>query len=289
VKIPRPRIGALCICVLSIYWASVARADITTAFSEPVPSTDLSTQPVSPTLSPEAPPWRFTLADWFSPEYHGLENTRGNSVVFRIYVPWSIGPVGQLSRISIPFNTSSASSSSDSIDGDITNTPEGPNGLGDITFYDLSQLNTQCGQFTIGPEFTFPTGSRSGVGDGKWTAGPAGGFSTRLGDWKLGAFTQGFFSFAGDPNQRSVSKLKVQPIINLSLQHGWEIGASEMNFTYDWIKGRLTNIPLGFEIGRSFELYSQKLKFSGELEYNFGHTSGTSAWTLRFTLEYLTR
>jgi hypothetical protein len=231
-------------------------------------------------------PLRLTIADWFSPEYHGLSNTRGNIVVFRAYIPWSIGSIDQLSRISIPVTTSSAGSSTDSLVG---NTPEGPSGLGDIEFYDLSQFKTRHGLFSIGPVFVFPTGTETGVGKGKWSVGPAFGFNTKQDNWKFGFFSQSYFSFAGDSNQRTVERTKLQPIIDYSLPHGWMVGTSDMNFTYDWIKGRSTNLPLGFEIGREFNVYSQRLKFSGQAEYNFANTSGSSAWTFRFTLEYLAR
>ncbi len=171
--------------------------------------------------------------------------------------------------------------------GLIDDTPEGPSGLGDIEFYDLSELETRYGQFTIGPVFTFPTGTQSGVGKGKWTLGPAFGFNAKKGNLKWGFFSESFFSFAGDSSQASVENTKLQPIIIYSLPHGWSIGTSDMHFTYDWIKNRLTNIPLGFEIGKEFKVYSQNFKFSEQTEYNFANTNGSSAWTFRFTLEYL--
>ena len=93
---------------------------------------------------------------------------------------------------------------------------------------------------------------------------------------------------AGESDKPPVSKIKVQPILAVSLPRGWEVGTSEMNFTYNWIKGQWSDLPLGFEIGKNFELCSQKLKFSGQVEYNFATAANTSAWTLRFTLEYFT-
>jgi hypothetical protein len=279
------RIVALCVCMACFCCVLRVRAsDLTN------PPAEAATQPSSLNKqvdSKSREPLRITVADWFSPEYHGLTNTRGNTVLFRTYVPWSVGSVDQISRLTIPIVTSSSFTSGGPLDGNITSTPQGPDGLGDIELYDISKLKTRYGEFSIGPVFTFPTGTRSGVGTGKWTIGPAIGFDTSHDDWHLGIFSQGFFSFAGDPNQASVNKIKVQPIIDFKLPDGWHVGTSDMNFTYDWTEGRFTNIPLGFEIGRSFEVYSQKLKFIGQVEYNFANTPGSSAWTFRFTLEYL--
>jgi hypothetical protein len=242
-----------------------------------------STEPAN---SERLPPLRFSLADWYSPDYHGLPNTGGNTVVFRAYVPWSIFSVEQLSRLSIPVVTASPGRLTDATDGDIAETPEGPSGLSNIELYDVSLLKTDYGVFSIGPVIAFPTGTQSGVGNGKWTLGPAFGFSAREGNWRLGFFSQGYFSFAGDPDRPSVDRLKVQPIIDYSLPDGWGIGCSEMNFTYDWNQGRFTNLPLGIQIGKNFEAFSQQLRLSGQAEYNFANTSGTSEWTFRFTLDY---
>jgi hypothetical protein len=268
------------VCLLIVCCCAIAHAGPTSQPSAADSSTPLNEQ----TEPQNETPLRLTVGDWFSPEYHGLSNTRGNTVMFRAYVPWRIFSVEQLSRLSIPVVTSSAGKITDGL---IDDTPEGPAGLGDIELYDVALLNSHYGQFSIGPVFTFPTGTESGVGKGKWTVGPAIGFDVKHGDWKIGFFSEGFFSFAGESDQPSVEKIKVQPIISYSLPHGWSVGTSDMQFTYDWIKGRSTDLPLGFEIGKNFKVYSQKMKISGQTEYNFASTAGTSAWTFRFTLEYL--
>ncbi len=156
-----------------------------------------------------------------------------------------------------------------------------------MEFYDLAELPTSWGDFDLGPVLLLPTGTRSEVGGGKWTIGPAIGLNTGTGNWRLGILSLSYFSFAGDSSSPSVAKIKLQPIINYSLRRGWSIGTSQMNFTYDWIKGRSTNIPLGLSLGKNFELFGQRLKLSAESEYNFVNASGASAWTFRFTLEYL--
>ncbi len=271
----------LLICVLGIILTAFAIGD---AEDVQIPVIDSSSQPTAPTDTTDGDPLRFTLADWLSPDHHGSVNNTGNIVVFRAYVPWSVLDIPQLSRLTVPFTTHSAGPSDDDL---ITEDATGPTGLGDIEFYDISEFKIRSVQLQVGPVFTFPTGTRSGVGKGKWTAGPALGINTHVDKWKFGIFSLGYFSFAGSSDSASVSKMKVQPIIDYSLPHGWTVGTSDMNFTYDWTKGEMTNIPIGFAIGRSFELFSQKLNLTGQAEYNFGDTSGSAAWTFRITLEFV--
>jgi hypothetical protein len=291
------RTGTLCLGLICLCCAAPAIAG---DMSDPPPTpfifsahpllmaqdTPAAGDSTDPADSERLPPLRFSLADWFSPDYHGLPNTRSNTVVFRAYVPWSIFSVEQLSRLSIPIVTSSPGKSTDATDGDISETPAGPSGLSNIEFYDVSLVKTDAGVLSIGPVISFPTGTVSGVGNGKWTLGPALGFADRQDDWRLGFFSQGYFSFAGDPDKPSVDRMKVQPIIDYSLPDGWGVGCSEMNFTYDFIKGRFTNLPLGIQVGRNFEAFSQSIRLSGQAEYNFANTGGTSEWTFRFTLDY---
>lgn len=229
-------------------------------------------------------PAKLTFADWFSPEYHGIQNTRGNTLVGRAYIPWQLDGLDILSRVTVPFTTSSPGKNA-SPDGLIGEFPSGPDGFGDIEIYNVAQWRLDWGQISFGPDFSIPTGTHSGVGNGKWTAGPAGGFNVQRGDWMLGAFSQSFFSFAGGSNFNPVAKTKVQPIITWSLGDGWSVGTSDMNFTYDWHKQNFSNLPLGGQVGKSFMMFSRTVKISQQVEYNFANSAGGSAWTLRLTFE----
>jgi hypothetical protein len=228
---------------------------------------------------------KLTIADWNSPEYKGLQGTRGNAVVARGYFAWRFGDSEQLLRISIPVTTAAAGNAS-SADAATDDFPEGPTGLDDVEIYNLSQFTTGWGIFRIGPVFTLPTGTHSGVGNGQWTAGPAAGFEAKFGDLTLGAFSRNYFSIAGATGSSRESKTKLQPIIEWALDDGWSVGTSDMHFTYNWVKGQFTNLPLGGEIGKNFEFSDRPMNLSLQAEYNFANAVGSAAWTARVTWMY---
>jgi hypothetical protein len=191
--------------------------------------------------------------------------------------------VDQLLRVSLPYTTSSPGKAR-ATDTAIDDFPAGPAGPGDTEIYDIAVFRRPWGNFDFGPVLIVPTGTRSGVGQGAWSAGPAFGANCTCGKWKIGAFSQNFFSFA-DSGKAPVSKTKLQPIIQLSLPGGWSIGTSDMNFTYDWIKGHFTNIPLGDQVIKRFVLAGQRMSLGLQAEYNFANTAASSAWTFRLILE----
>ena len=68
-------------------------SSISSVSSEPISADEIPTQPspvTQPITSDRGTPVRISIADWYSPEYHGLPNTQGNTVMFRAYIPWRI-------------------------------------------------------------------------------------------------------------------------------------------------------------------------------------------------------
>jgi len=231
---------------------------------------------------------KLTFGNWFSPKYNGERNRQGDSVVTRGYFPWRLYDVDQLTRISIPYTLGSPGKSR----GGETATeeedfPVGPSGLDDIELYNVALFKRPWATFSFGPAFSFPTGAKSGLGKKVWTVGPAFGINKRWGDWKIGAFSQNFFAFAGTPGGDQVSRTKLQPIIGWTISDRWSVGTSDMNFTYDWTKGRFVNIPVGGQIGKSFKFAERNMKISVQAERNFATAPGSSAWTFRLTWEIL--
>jgi hypothetical protein len=236
------------------------------------------------TSDAQGSPAKLTLNDWFTPRYNGADNTQGNLVVLRAYIPWDLFDVPQLNRISIPITTSSPGKAVTG-NGLIDDFPSGPTGLGDTEFYNVAQFKLHEIGLSLGPVFIVPTGTGSGVGGGKITAGPAWGLKLKSGQWTIGTFSLSYFSVGGHSGFASTAKTKLQPIIDLALSGGWEIGTSDMNFTYDWNRGHYTNIPFGLALGKNVELAARQFKLVQQVEYNFASTQHSSAWTLRFSLE----
>jgi hypothetical protein len=242
------------------------------------------------------PQWRKNLTfgmsrvgfeDWYTPKYYG-EPGSGNEVVFRAFPTLAIGSFDTSGRLTVPFLTSTLAKGGDGSDSsDQTETASGPTGLGDIEFYDLLVLKTKRGPVTIGPTFSFPTARNASNGSSKWEVGPAGGFTLSPRNWRVGFFTQSFFSFAGEASAKSVAKTQLQPIFTRSIIHGWTIGSSTMNFTYNWESHHWTNVPIGIKIGKLISIGTQSIDTSLEGEYNLYNKDGTAAWTVRLKLYYV--
>jgi hypothetical protein len=189
-------------------------------------------------------PW-LSLANWYSPTFHGAAAS-SNSVVIRVLLPFETGSLNHVARITIPFSTKAPpTEGQNDTSENISDLPLGAGNLGDITVYDLLVFRLLHGRFGVGPELQFPTGVDSASGSGKWCIGPAGGFMTERRPWQLGLFSQNLFSFAGDPNRSPVRQSKVQPIVKYSLGEGWSMGSSTMSFTYSWHRHSWRNVPIG--------------------------------------------
>jgi hypothetical protein len=237
--------------------------------------------------SPESPLPRIAIMDAATPTYWDDPGAVGNTVYLRAWIPWSIAGVNQLSRFSLPITTLSPGNGSGPSDAEDTDTAEGPSGLGDLQFYDVTQLRLPWGRLSLGADFSFPTGTNSGVGNGKWEIGPAFGFASQFQRLQIGFFSQSFFAYASETSSSDNNITKVQPILDFDLGGGWSIGTSQMDFEYSWSKKQWTDIPLGIEIGKTLKLISQDLKLSAQAEYNFASASGNAQWTYRFTLTYV--
>jgi hypothetical protein len=202
-------------------------------------------------------------------DYHKLADENSNTIQLRSAVPFKLGGLDNIARVTLPY---------------LTHGPNG-SGLGDITVFDLVAFDQSWGRWGIGPVLLLPTG-KDGISAEKWAIGPALGFTARQPGLLWGLFNQNLFSFAGD-GQQDVRVSIIQPIFNYSLPDKWSIGTSEMNFTYDWEKKAWTALPLGVKVAKLTKFGSLPVQFIGSYEYNFADDYVGSKWTLSFTLKFL--
>ena len=211
------------------------------------------------------------LADWYTARIHGLSGEDANTLVLRSAIPFQTGELNHIFRVTAPF---------------ITDSPFLDSGLSDITLFDLVVFNQSWGRWGIGPVALIPTGG-SQRGTEQWALGPAVGFVARQNKMLWGVFNQNLFSYAGDDGRTPVNASVLQPIFNLGLGHGWSVGASEMNITYDWEGDRWSSLPLGGQIAKLVRIGKLPVQFSVQYEHDFANDRGTPEDTLRFTLKFL--
>ena len=161
---------------------------------------------------------------------------RGDRAVFRRN-PW-LRRRGLLLRIDIPFAAVNLGSATRA-------------GLGNIYVQALSipRLTRKFGIFA-GTGLTMPTATDTTLGNRKWVIAPVAGpiwFTRENGFFFIKA--QGFLSFAGDKDARSVRLLKLQPFYVLPLNRSWWI-QFDTESTTDFANSGHTGFTSGFRVGK---------------------------------------
>jgi hypothetical protein len=273
----------LCVYVawFILLMASRAVADTGRAVPSPPPeTTELNVGDPSPDFNgPVNPRLWFSLEDEASLSYSGLSGS-SSQLNFRIQVPMGkfiqhpvLWPRRlQILRLKLPVVTSAPS--------------RAVKGNGDTTLLGLQYLGVKERQWLVGPAFKIPTASVNDLGAGKWSVGPAAGYTYLHGRTSIGLFTQSFFSFAGPKSRPPFAQTQLQPGLFFSFPSGWIIGTSQMQFTYNWYRGQWTVIPLGVRIARDIETEKRRLSSGFEAEKNLIHVDGTPGWTLRLSFRY---
>jgi hypothetical protein len=163
-------------------------------------------------------------------------------------------------------------------------------GLGDInpTLF-LSPAKPSKFVWGVGPTMTLPTASRSLLGSGKWSAGPAAVGLFMDGPWVVGALANQQWSFAGWGDE-DVNALLIQPFLNYNLPHSWYlVSAPIITANFSAGSGDHWTVPVGGGGGRLWRLGKIGLPLNTQLQafYNAVNPDFGPDWQLRFQLQFL--
>ena len=163
-------------------------------------------------------------------------------------------------------------------------------GLGDInpTLF-FSPAKPSKFIWGVGPTMTLPTASRSLLGSGKWSAGPAAVGLFMDGPWVAGALANQQWSFAGWGDE-DVNALLIQPFINYNLPHSWYlVSAPIMTANFSAGDGDHWTVPLGGGAGKLWRVGKVGLPINTQLQafYNVVTPDFGPDWQLRFQLQFL--
>jgi len=168
-------------------------------------------------------------------------------------------------------------------------------GLGDInpTFFFSPAKSTEF-IWGLGPTFTLPTPTDKGLGDGKFSMGPAAVALIMKGNWVTGALMNNQWSLGGWGDGH-VNQMLIQPFVNYNLPQHWYLVTAPI-LTADWAAAKAGNVwtvPLGGVVGKLFRLGDilpleghalAKLRINTQLQA-FGNVAKPefgSDWQLRF-------
>ncbi len=123
-------------------------------------------------------------------------------------------------------------------------------GLTDLILVDVIAFKTKYGIMGVGPAISLPTASSPNLGSGKWSAGLAGTFITKLLGLRVGVLAQQFVSFAGDSEREDQNYMVFQPFATKIFKKGYFMNISPI-MKFDW-ENDAYNIPLGINVGKAF-------------------------------------
>jgi hypothetical protein len=213
----------------------------------------------------------YQLQNSYSPSVYNTGDASQNYLQFRAAIPFQIGGLQNIFRVTLPY---------------FTDTPSGATGLTDMVLFDLVTFDRSWGRFGVGAVALVPTGS-DGLSAEKWGLGPAAGFTAKNGKVLWGAFNQNIFSFAGDDDVPDVNVSILQPILSVGLGNGWSTGLSEMSVTYDWDKDDWVSLPLGVKLAKLQRFGTTPVQFTAQYEHNFADDQTVPEDLYSFTVKLL--
>ena len=225
---------------------------------------ELSRRATDPTSSPPS----FALINDVTTSYRDLADgtpvdDTGYALRFQSVIPFTAWGVPNIFRMTIPYQVSGPA----------------PEGLGDITMFDMVILPQSWGRLGIGAVGSFAAATSDVSAHA--SAGPAIGFvapvSKRL---NLGLFNQNLF---GD----GVSISQIQPIAAYQLGDGWSLSLGDLQWPYDWDRGEFVSMPIGVQLGKVLPVAGQPMRFSLNPQYDFKDLPGNSRVKVLFTIQML--
>nr|WP_296749452.1 hypothetical protein [Thioalkalivibrio sp.] len=195
------------------------------------------------------------------PSFHGMDGSAGSSQ-FQTVIPFRAWGTSNILRATVNY----------------TNSGPAPDGLSDVTIFNLLVFDKPWGRWGAGPVAQLLPG-RDGDSD-TFALGPAVGFVTTSGPWTYGLFNQNLFA-----DDIGISSL--QPVLAYQMGDGWALAAGEAQWTYDWERGTVVNVPIGVQLSRVMNVGGQSIKWSINPEYNLRDLDGLPEWSVRFGLSLL--
>lgn len=177
-------------------------------------------------------------------------------------IPFTVFKQPNLLRITTPFQ----------IDG------RGDEGFQRVTVFDLLAFNQDWGRWGFGPVMSVDT---TGHASDRFVLGPAAGLIWHLNPkLKLGFLSQNVF-------WSNTDRSYFQPIVAYQLGRGWAISTGDLQFVYDWNKGRWTNVPVGFQISKVSRFGREPISFGLSQQYNLLNRAGAKGYSITISATFL--
>ena len=217
---------------------------------------------------PTASPPNFSFINDVAFDYYDLADgtpidDTGYELRFQPVIPFKAWGVANILRMTVPYALSGP----------------GPNGLGDVTLFDLVILPQAWGRIGVGAVGNFA--ARTSDVPAHAAGGPAIGFvATVTKKLNLGLFNQNLFG-----NDVAISQM--QPIVAYQLGNGWSLSLGDLQWVYDWNRDELLSKPVGAQLGKVLPIAGQPMRFAINPQYDLKDLPGNSRFKVLFTIQLL--
>jgi hypothetical protein len=167
--------------------------------------------------------------------------------------------------------------------------PEESTGLGDIdTSLFLTPAKAGKWVWGVGPIVQFPAATDTGLGTGKWSAGPTAALLYVDGPWVNGILVSHLWSFAGPSNRADVSLTQIEVQLSYTFSNDWYIQTAP-TISHDWHapSGQRWVIPIGADTGRAFKIGSHEMSLQIGAYYSVKKPAGAAEWVLQTQISWL--
>jgi hypothetical protein len=228
---------------------------------------DQSTSPslAGQVVDPTAPLKNYLFQNRYSPSIWGVDD-RQNEVTMQAGIPHRLFDMPNIFRITLPYMTS---------------VPSGERGLSDVQIFDVVIYPRSWGNLALGGVAS--VGPNKGPGINTFAMGPAIGAVLKKNKWTYGVFNQNFFSF-GD-----IATTQIQPILAYTLNDEVSFAIGDAQFTIDWNKGRIVNVPLSGQVNYITHLKTQPLRLFVNTQYNAVNEPGSRKWILALGIAFIVK
>jgi hypothetical protein len=201
-------------------------------------------------------------------DYRDLEDgtpvdQMGYTLRFQPVVPFRAWGKSHILRVTVPYQNSGL----------------GPEGLGDVTVFDMMVLPQSWGRLGFGAVASLVQAASDSPDHFK--VGPAVvamfPVSKKL---NVGIFNQNLFG--GDT---AISQ--IQPILAYQLGGGWSLALGDLQWAYDWQRDELVSMPIGLQLGKVLPVFGQPMRFAINPQYDLKDLPGNSRFRVAFTITLL--
>jgi hypothetical protein len=140
----------------------------------------------------------------------------------------------------------------------------------------------------VGPIFSLPTATVTGLETGSWGLGPAAVVVKMTGPFVLGALITQTWTVAHSDTHTKINQFLLQPFVNYNFGQGWALAfAPIISANWDAGSDNVWTLPLGLGVTRTTVFNGRPMSIGVQYYNNAVRTEGGPGQQLRFSISFL--